>query len=171
MSLVSKDSIIQACADAYKEGTGSESVKAGELASGILEALSSVRLPSGWAMGQFNTTDDTMSGGFSIEHGLGAIPDVVIIFRENPALVGQSIRCVIRSNYGESLDEDLGAYFPELSIQRCFYDNSAGTGFTQNAGTYPYEDTQEFFVVPGVGTIAYYLPALTYRWIAVKLEA
>ena len=41
MSLLTKDSVIQACADAYKMGVGVESVKAGELSTKIFEAITS----------------------------------------------------------------------------------------------------------------------------------
>ena len=172
MSLVSKDSIIKACADAYKEGAGVESVKVGELASSILEAITSGgSLPEGWATGTFNATEETMKGNFQIEHGLGVIPDVVIIFRETSgALASYAMRAVIRVNNGEEYDEEYG-YYPSSTSQRIFYDNATQTGIANAAGYGDYDDNRETFLVPTGNANTLYVPAYTYRWIAIKLGA
>lgn len=140
----------------------------------ILETVNSLPsagggLPEGWATGTFNTTSATMSGGFTVEHGLGAIPDVVVIFKEDPTLIGQSVRSAFRVNVGKDTDTETGETVSANSVQRCFYDNATGTGIIQAAGTGVYEDSDTTFTVPSLGTSAYYMPHLTYRWIAVRL--
>ena len=172
MSLVSKDSIIKACADAYKEGAGVESVKVGELASSILAALTSGgSLPEGWATGTFNATVETMKGNFQIEHGLEAVPDVVIIFCENNVLASYAVKGVFRLNGSAELDEESGLYYPAVSSGRMFYCNSAGTNIAQLSDNGAGEDTNKTIYIPYGNNYTLYVPAYTYRWIAIKLGA
>lgn len=172
MSLVSKDSIIKACADAFKEGTGAESVKVGELAAGILAAIGdgSGGLPSGWATGQFNTTPATMYGEFEIDHGLGAVPNVVMIFCENKALAGYVVKGVLRLNYLEEYVEEEDLYYPAISSGRMIYCNSGGTNLMQAGDSGVGLDTDRTIHIPKGGANVMYLPAFTYRWLAIRLE-
>lgn len=172
MSLVSKDSIIKACADAYKAGTGSESVKVGELSEKILEAIlsgaSGGGLPEGWATGEFTTTAETMFGGFNVEHGLGAIPHVVFVFKDSSVRVTNSIRGSVRFQTDEDYDEEIGNYMATVR-QRIFYDTAAN--FADIAGSYDYDDTAETFCVSTGNSSTFYTPGQSYRWVAVRLEA
>lgn len=169
MSLVSKDSIIKACADAYKEGAGVESVKVGELAAGILAAIGAgggSSLPDGWATGEFNTTEETLNGGFTIEHGLGKMPNVVIIYRDSMALEASAILGMIRFNFSEMYDEEIG-YVPEYSIQRMFATSTTNT--VQGGQGSTYEDNRETFVVPTYSTGYIWRTSHTFKWIAIAL--
>lgn len=161
---------LTALADAIREKTGATGLLSLDAMTEAVKAFEGGGLPAGWATGTFNTTAETMYGNIQIEHDLGAIPDVVVIFREtNSALTAYAMRGVIRFNSGEEYDEEYG-YYPATTAQRVFYDNSSQTTIQSTVGASDYEDNRETFCVPNGPSNTIYVPAYTYRWIAIKLE-
>lgn len=168
MSLVSKDSIIKACADAYKEGAGGESVKVGELASSILAALTSGgSLPEGWATGELTLTNNINEESVSVEHGLGTIPNYIIIWAENDELLFNQWRLILKYNFDIVLDEATGQSVQNLSGSRGMYDTTSGVGSSNAA--YDYDDDDRVFWTPYYGS-RFYNPETTYRWLAISFN-
>ena len=126
-------------------------------------------LPSGMAMGEFKATSATMRGGFQIEHGLGAMPNLVIIYLAMTTLAAQFVHSATVVSLNEAYDEEGGVYYPEYSAQRVFCANSTGSSIAQIAGTMAGDVDRTSFWVPQVTTSYMYPPALTYKWIAVAI--
>ena len=158
---------LTALADSIREKTGATGLLSLDAMTEAVKAFEGGGLPTGWATGTFNTTAATMSGNIQIEHGLGAIPDVVVIFKELPERVTGSVRGAVRFNFGEEFDEELG-YYPNLTVQHCFGDSSSSVA--KLAGSVDYDDNRETFTVPALSSSYVYVPAFTYRWIAIRLE-
>lgn len=163
---------LTALADAIREKTGETEMLSLDAMTSLVKAFEGggggSSLPSGWATGTFNTTSATMKGDFEIEHGLNAVPHIVLIFKEDPSLLGQSIRGAARFNTAEEYYEDEGLYYPVASNGRLFYDNSSGTDIVQAVDAGVSYDTDKTFKVPKNNSY-YYMPHLTYRWYAIRL--
>lgn len=169
------DGALKLTADAIREKIGVNESISWDISRGFADAVRLIEsggLPEGWAMGQFNTTAETMVGNFPVEHGLGAMPNVVLIFGDQPHSSG-TVRGCVKFNLIEFYDEDYEAeygedyaYYPELAARRVFADSS--TSITSTAGTQEFEDGRKYFTVPK-HTSAMYYPATTYTWIAIRL--
>ena len=167
MSLISKDSIIQACADAYKEGTGADSVKVGELASKILSAISSGGgLPSGIAMGSFTPQEvgGSGTGDFTVEHGLGKTPHMVIGFYTGYESAHVVMGFVKRNPVYSSTS------YP--SISALIVKPSGGGTFGFYESTPSIADNETTFTVPPVANTStmIYPTVMRYYWVAVTEE-
>lgn len=164
MSLISKDSIIQACADAYKEGTGADSIKVGELASKILAAISSGGgLPLGIAMGSFTPQEvgGSGTGDFTIEHGLGETPHMVIGFCTQTESVSVVYAFIKRNPISDSSN------YPTLSS--IVVKPSNGTwGFHESIPSIADDETT--FTVPPAITGTVYPVVFKYVWVALTKE-
>jgi hypothetical protein len=127
-------------------------------------------LPKGWATGQFIPTNETMLGDFYIEHGLGAIPNMVVIFRENPMLLGRAIRSVFRVNASSTTVEETGEVYPMYSSGAVYYDAQDISEVFETVDVGEYNDSPTSFCVPQGIDALMYLPGFSYKWIAIKLE-
>lgn len=123
-------------------------------------------LPTGIEVGEFIVSPSSPTGNYKIEHTLGVIPNVILIYREdkNNKLVNGSIRACIKMNVGEYYEPDYGKNVPEVELIRSFYDTSSGIG--QTNGTTQDIDSESYFYAPSVGS-RIYLPGDTYKWIAI----
>ena len=162
---------LTALADAIREKTGEAGLLSLDDMTSLVSALEvGGGLPSGWATGQFNTTPATMYGEFEIDHGLGAVPNVVMIFCENKTLAGYVVKGVLRLNYLEEYVEEEDLYYPAISSGRMIYCNSGGTNLMQAGDNGSGLDTDRTIHIPKGGANVMYLPAFTYRWLAIRLE-
>lgn len=154
MSLVSKDSVIKNCADAYRQGIGSsELVKVGELPNLILEAISSNAVPAGVEIGEFTPVGGT--GDFTVAHNLGVKPKYVF---------GWIVNNYDNTNYiCLSFSK---ANISEQGINEVTYLNSSGilASETTNASV---EDDANLFCVPKMPTGAGMIPLYRYKYIAI----
>lgn len=154
MSLVSKDSVIKNCADAYRQGTGSsELVKVGELPDLILEAISSNAVPAGVEIGEFTPVGGT--GDFTVAHNLGVKPKYVFGW--------------IADNYNNANYICLSfskANISEQGVNEVTYLNSSGilASETTNASV---EDDANRFCVPKMPNSAGMIPLYRYKYIAI----
>ena len=161
MSLVTKDSIIQDCANAYKEGTGVESIKVGELAVKIFEAITSEveGHPSGITTGEFipNEVGGTSSGNFAIEHNLNVKPNIILGWVN---ILEASSVVLAFLNYNP-----VGTTTP---ISMVFYLSDGKVVSEESNKTA--EDDETYFFVPAAVSNTVYPAVLTYKWIAISKE-
>ena len=165
MSLISKDSLIQACADAYKEGTGDESVKVGELASKIFAAISSGKgLPSGIAMGSFvpNEVGGSSMGDFTVEHGLGETPHMVMGFCPGQEAVTVILGFIKRNSVYQSTS------YPPLSSIIAKTSSGGTFGFYESPSSIA--DNETTFTVPPAISGTVYPAVFRYVWVAVTKD-
>ncbi len=160
-----------ALADAIREKTGETGLltldKMTELVS-ALGAGSEIVLPEGWAMGEFMVTDETTSGSFYIEHGLGAIPNCILIWSTSDTFTANTWRMIMKINFGSVYNEDEGRYEPADFNSYGIRDTSSGT--VNQASSSLYVDSEVHFVTPSNPRVAF-LPGVTYKWVAIVEEA
>ena len=77
-----EDSTLAAVADAIREKTGSTaSMKVGDMPAAIAAIEGGGGLPAKMAVGSFTCPDEyTALGNFTIEHGLGTVPQAVLVW-------------------------------------------------------------------------------------------
>lgn len=165
---------LTALADAIREKTSITSPLSLDAMTAAVSALSAGSLPEGWSTGEFSTDGTTEDGGFRIEHGLGRIPEFVLILRCQNDLISQSVHGVIRINTGEELDSDFGSeigeegYVASACSQRILYDNSSATDISATAG----EDGWDSRLTLEVPTLsqATYTQGCTYLWLCISFS-
>lgn len=163
---------LTALADAVREKTGETGLLTLDTMTSLISSLEGgggASLPNGWGTGSFNTTPQTIKGDIEIEHGLDAVPDVVIVFCENTSPAGYAVRGLIRFNLSPELDEETGLYYPNDSDGRLFQFNATGTATTLLIDSGTGMDTNKTIYIPKGNSYTMYVPAFTYRWIAIKL--
>lgn len=159
---------LTALADAVREKTGESKPLSLDTMTALIQALEvGDGIPEGWAMGTFTTTADTAEGDFYIEHGLGKIPNVIIIFAETEEMVGGTVMGVIRLNNGEEFGGD--RYYPLYSVGRtiCAKSSTSGIDFVQLGDSGSQEDSRTAIFVADRSGYVYY-PSFTYRWVAIR---
>ena len=165
MALIDK---LTAIADAIRAKTGdTTALTLEQMAAAVTAFEVGGGLPEGWEMGTFTTTADTAEGGFYIEHGLGKIPNVIIIFAETEEMVGGTVMGVIRLNNGEEFVDD--RYYPSYSLGRsiCAKSSTSGIDFVQLGDSGSQEDSRTAIYVADRSGYVYY-PSFTYKWIAIR---
>ena len=160
---------LTALADAVREKTGEAGMLSLDAMTALVRGIEAGGLPKGWATGQFNTTSATVNGEFEIEHGLNAVPHVVIVFCENPTPTNYLIHSFFRVNNLEEYVEEEELYYPSITSGRLFYYNSTGKTFVQTSDGGIGMDTDKTIFIPKGTTSTLYLPIFTYRWIAIRL--
>lgn len=161
---------LTALADAVREKTGETGLLTLDAMTTLISSLEAGGggLPKGWAMGEFNTTEETSGGDFPIEHGLGAIPNYIVIWSTSPTLVANSWRMVMSVNMGMEFNEDENRYEP--SYFNSYGIRDANTTLSTNGCSISDVDGEDCFWTPS-HTRVMYSPAVTYKWIAIVEEA
>lgn len=132
-------------------------------------------LPTGWATGEFTLAKDT--GGINVEitHGLGKIPNYIFIYTTATALSNTHIRSVCYSLLGETEYPEQPAPYnwqPDDEFVRTTYDTSTSmANVNLTPGGTEYTTNRETFFLPSIGSRAYYAGGVTYKWIAIRMEA
>jgi hypothetical protein len=164
---------LTALADAVREKTGETGLLSLDAMTSLISSLAGGggdSLPNGWATGSFNTTPQTIKGDFEIEHGLGAVPNIIAVFCDNTNLAPYLVKGLFRLNFDDEYVEEEGLYYPTMTAGRTFYINSTGSTITSATDAGAGFDTDKTFYVPSITTNTMYVPAFTYRWIAIRLE-
>ena len=161
---------LTALADAVREKTGETSPLSLDAMATLISALEvgGGGLPSGWATGTFNNLIPDEFDSIYIEHGLGAVPDVVILFDETLELEPGIIHADLHINYSSSYDEETGEYYAFDTNGRMFFGASTVAGIKYNSSNSFDTDKYISFYTNSNGVFA---PSHTYRWIAIKQEA
>ena len=160
---------LTALADAVREKTGETGLLSLDAMTTLIQALEvgGGGLPTGWATGEFVTTDETKGGNFNIEHGMGKMPNFIFIWSTATELVNRQVRCVMKANLGEEYDEEIGYYPPYYNLYM-FRDSNSGFG-NVSGGNCDYDDNRDTFCVPTAST-TYYYPTTTFKWLAIRIE-
>ena len=156
---------LTALADTIREKTGETGLLTLDSMTALVKALEigGASLPEGWATGEFTVTEDTASGDFSIEHGLGDIPNYVFIFSTASTFENGNWRMLMKVNTGKEYNPDTQRYEPTSIFS--YGVKETATSFR---GISCYEsdvDTVDHFVVPSQSTTVY-SPNITYKWVA-----
>ena len=163
---------LTALADAVREKTGETSPLSLDAMATLISALEvgGGGLPEGWAMGEFVTTEETMRGGFEIEHGLGAIPNVLIIYCDSTIINRYEVRGAFRVSYNDFFDDELGLYYPEISGGRVFYSgsNTSSVATTSDGDAGADSNLMIFVPIPSTSNVKY-TPGVPYKWVAIRL--
>lgn len=166
-----EESDVQAIADAIRTKNGlTDTYTISQMAA----AISAIEtggggLPSGWATGTVTIEPNAIKSDFEIQHGLGAVPNIVIFYCENSTLSTNFIACISRVNYAEEYNQDEGCYQPSITGGRMLFLNSSGNiAQTSDAGNGL--DNENTIYISSKGTTnTMFFPATPYRWIAVRL--
>ena len=135
----------------------------------IKQAESGGDLPQGWATGTVTIATAAIKSDFQIEHGLGAVPNVVIFYCENNNLAASFIAGIFRVNYAEEYNEDEGCYQPSITGGRMFFMNSTNN-IAQTTDSGNGMDNENTIYISSKGTAStMFFPATPYRWIAIRL--
>jgi hypothetical protein len=123
-------------------------------------------LPIGVDMGEFAISPATPFGEYQIEHTLGVIPNLILIYRDDARddYYNGTVRACLKMNVHIYYDRDEDIYFPDTEIIRGFYDTNVAV--QQVAGATPDVDTDTYFYVPKISNKVY-VPADTYKWVAI----
>lgn len=166
-----EESDVQAIANAIRTKNGlTDTYTVSQMAAAIsaIEAGGG-GLPSGWATGTVTIAPNAIKSDFEIQHGLGAVPNIVIFYCENNTLSTNFIAGILRVNYAEEYDADSGNYYPSISGGRMLYLNSSNI-IAQAADTGEGLDNENTIYISSKGTAnTMFFPATPYRWIAVRL--
>lgn len=166
-----EESDVQAIADAIREKNGlTDTYTVSQMAA----AISAIEtggggLPSGWATGTVTISPAAIKTDFEIEHGLGAVPNIVIFYCENNNLSANFIAGIFRVNYAEEYNEDEGCYQPSIAGGRMLYLN-ANNNIAQTSDNGNGMDNENTIYISSKGTTStMFFPATPYRWIAIRL--
>lgn len=159
---------LTALADAVREKTGETASLSLDAMTALISALKvGGGLPSGIAMGEFVTTDETKGGDFSIEHGLGKMPNFVFIWTTATEHHNNCFRFVSVANLNEIYDDEIGEYYPKSNAQYSIADTASS--FRNTPCSRNYYDNKDVFWLPDTLN-RYYYPGIPYKWIAVRIE-
>lgn len=159
---------LTALADAVREKTGETSPLSLDAMTSLIMTLGSGSgLPVGITMGEFVTTEETKNGGFSIEHGLGKMPNYVFIWSSDINLQSFCFRTVMKANLYETFDEESGETYPEAEARYGLSDTVVT--FRNQPCTISYYDDKNVFWLPDA-TSRFYRPGIPYKWIAIRIE-
>ncbi len=160
-----------ALADAIREKTGETGLltldKMTELVS-ALGAGSEIVLPEGWAMGEFNTTEETAQGDFPIAHGLSDIPNYIFIWSTAPTYTHGSWRMLMKVNLGKTYNEETKRYEPTDIFSYGVRETT--TAFRASTCSESDVDDTDYFMVPSQ-TSSVYPPDITYKWVAIHCSS
>lgn len=169
---------LTALADAVREKTGETGLLSLDSMTSLIKALNiggGTSLPHGWAMGEFNTTEATAEGGFKIEHGLGTVPEYILIWSTATEPISGAWRMLVKVNVGkeynpeaEDADGNIYGRYEPLNVMD-YGAKDMGTGVRATPCDANDVDDDTYIDVPFY-TNTVYPPDITYRWLAVTLE-
>lgn len=175
MSFISKDALIQACADVYKTASGESSVKAGELATKLASLISNNETGAGnhgIYVGYYTPTTDTRT--INVVHNLGT-DDILMaaIFAETLGDKVPTYACALSvvylktdySHYGSS------AFSSESSMTLCSRyrtsDGKSQIGSITSAAYLPTISEDSVIFQPAGAAASTYCAGVTYTAIII----
>lgn len=124
-------------------------------------------MPRDVEFGEFTPESDVTT--FKVEHHLGDIPYMVVIWKDDETPMKDSVRIVLSSNGPAEYFDEAGRRVPSYGVARAVKDNGeyyVSTVVNQNGGDDGYGDTETHFFAPSSSTMKYF-GGEKYRWMAV----